>query len=305
MGSPQSTTIPLRFDNSVSVSQVRNGQQPGQILIAIGLLGLGVLALRYGDFALVWQPVPEWLPARHAVAYASGILMLLLGIGLLFRTTACGAARVLFPYLTLWACLKLPAIFVAPQIEGVWLGLGELTILLAGGWMLFCRLVEVSPNSKFRFLTGKSGMRAARIMFGLSAIPVGLSHLFYSQATANLVPAWLPYRIGLAYLTGAGQIAAGLGVLFSVLPWLAAAAEAGMITCFTLLVWLPAIAHGPKERLNWTAFFISWIIGAAAWIVAQNIPRQKETPPEKGRRSLRASQLCWSNFIDGHDHRHR
>ena len=276
MGSPQSATIPTTFENSASHSRARDGQQPGQTLMAIGLLGLGVLALRYGDFALVWQPVPEWFPARHAVAYASGILMLLLGIGLLFKASASFAARVLFPYLIVWACLKLPAIFVAPQIEGVWLGLGELTILLAGGWMLFCRLVEVSPNSKFRFLAGESGMRAARIMFGLSAIPVGLSHLFYSQATANLVPAWLPYRIGWAYLTGVGQIAAGLGVLLSVLPWLAAPAEAGMITCFTLLVWLPAIAHGAKERLNWTAFFISWIIGAAAWIVAQNIPRQKK-----------------------------
>lgn len=282
MGSPQAVTVPLCIEHSSPMPQVRDSQQPGQTLLAIGLLGLGVLALRYGDFAMVWQPVPEWLPARHAVAYASGILMLVLGMGLLFKTTASLTVRVLFPYLLLWACLKLPAIFVAPQIEGVWLGLGELTLLLAGGWMLFCRLVELSPTSKFRFLAGESGMRAARIMFGLSAIPVGLSHLVYSKATADFVPAWLPFRIGWAYLTGVGQIAAGLGVLFSVLPWLAAAAEAGMITCFTLLVWLPAILRAPKERLNWTAFFISWIIGSAAWIVAHNIVRQKRNAAREG-----------------------
>lgn len=276
MGSPQSAVVTKNLETSEPVSHFLVSQQPGQTLMAIGLLGLGVLALRYGDFAMVWQPVPEWLPARHAVADASGVLMLLLGLGLLFTTTASLSARVLFPYLILWACLKLPAIFVAPQIEGVWLGLGELTLLLAGGWTLFCRVVEVSPTSRFRFLAGESGMRAARIMFGLSAIPVGLSHLFYSKATADFVPAWLPYRMGWAYLTGVGQIAAGLGVLFSILPWLAAAAEAGMITCFTLLVWLPAILRAPKERLNWTAFFISWIIGAAAWIVAQNVWRERQ-----------------------------
>ncbi len=276
MGSPQSAVVTKNRETSEPVSHFLVSQQLGQTLMAIGLLGLGVLALRYGDFAMVWQPVPEWLPARHAVADASGVLMLLLGLGLLFRTTASLSARVLFPYLILWACLKLPAIFVAPQIEGVWLGLGELTLLLAGGWTLFCRVVEVSPTSRFRFLAGESGMRAARIMFGLSAIPVGLSHLFYSKATADFVPAWLPYRMGWAYLTGVGQIAVGLGVLFSILPWLAAAAEAGMITCFTLLVWLPAILRAPKERLNWTAFFISWIIGAAAWIVAQNVWRERQ-----------------------------
>ena len=275
MGSPQAVAVPVIVERTTTIPQVITSQQPGQTLMAVGLLGLGVIALRYGDFAMVWQPVPEWLPARHAVAYAAGIFMLLVGVGLLFRATASLAARVLFPYLILWACLKLPAVFVAPQIEGVWLGLGELTLLLAGGWMLFCRLVELPPTSKWRFLAGESGMRAARILFGLSAIPVGLSHLVYVKQTADFVPAWLPFRTGWAYLTGVGQMAAGLGVLFSVLPWLAAAAEAGMITCFTLMVWLPAIGHAPKERLNWTAFFISWTIGAAAWIVAQNLWRKR------------------------------
>ena len=274
MSAPQTGTGTL---HSADSTKAQGSQQPGRALIAIGLLGLGALALKYGDFAMVWQPVPDWLPARHAIAYACGVLMLLLGIGLLINATASLAVRILFPYLILWALLKVPAIFVAPQIEGVWLGLGELTLLLAGGWMLFCRLVNVAPDSKLRFLAGERGARAARILFGISAIPVGLSHLFYTQATAELVPAWLPFRTGWAYLTGVGQIAAGLGVLFSVLPWLAAAAEAGMITCFTLLVWLPRVVRAPHERLNWTAFFISWIIGAAGWVVAQNIPRRKLT----------------------------
>jgi hypothetical protein len=60
-------------------------------------------------------------------------------------------------------------------------------------------------------------------------------------------------------------------VLFSVLPRVAAWAEAGMISLFTLLVWAPAIVAAPRTRLPWTAFFISWVIASAAWVVAQNI----------------------------------
>ncbi len=81
----------------------------------------------------------------------------------------------------------------------------------------------------------------------VSLIPIGLSHLVYVKETVELVPAWLPYRVGWAYLTGAGQIACGLGVLFSIFPRVAARAEAGMISLFTLLVWGPAILAAPKD----------------------------------------------------------
>ena len=47
-------------------------QQPALTLFAVGMIGLGVLALVYGDFALVWQPVAAWVPGRMALAYLIG-----------------------------------------------------------------------------------------------------------------------------------------------------------------------------------------------------------------------------------------
>jgi uncharacterized membrane protein len=246
-------------------------QQPALTLFAVGMIGLGVLALIYGDFALVWQPVAAWVPGRTALAYASGVIMVVGGVGLLFQATVVWAVRILFPYLIVWALLKVPALVVAPQIEGVWLGFGEIAVLLAGGWVLFARLAEVREGSALGFLAGERGVAMARVFFGLFVIPIGLSHILYVKETAALVPSWLPYRVGWAYLTGAGQMACGLGVLFSVLPRVAAMVEAGMISLFMLLVWGPAVVAAPRVRLPWTAFFISWAIGAGAWVVAQNI----------------------------------
>ncbi len=239
------------------------------------MIGLGVLALIYGDFALVWQPVAAWVPGRTALAYLSGLIMLFGGVGLLFDATVKWSVRLLFPYLIVWALLKVPALVVAPQIEGVWLGFGELAVLLAGGWTLFAVLAGLPEGSVLSFASGERGVRVARILFGVFVIPIGLSHLIYVKATADYVPAWLPYRTGWAYLTGVGQMASGLGVLFSVFPRVAATAEAVMISLFTLLVWLPAIVAAPKTRLPWTAFFISWAIGAGAWVVAQNMVGKK------------------------------
>jgi uncharacterized membrane protein len=246
-------------------------QQPALTLFAIGMIGLGVLALIYGDFALVWQPVAPWILGRTALAYASGVIMLLGGVGLFFRVTAAWSIRILFPYLVIWSLLKVPALVVAPKIEAVWLGFGELAVLLSGGWVLFARLAGLREGSPLTSLTGESSIRIAKILFAVSLLPIGLSHLLYVKQTAELVPAWLPYPIGWAYLTGAGQIACGLGVLFSIFPRVAATAEAVMISLFTLLIWFPAILAAPRTRLPWTAFFISWAIASAAWVVAENI----------------------------------
>ena len=246
-------------------------QQPGRMLFAVGMIGLGILALVYGDFAMVWQPVAEWVPGRMALAYGFGVIMLVGGVGLLFRAMVAYSVRLLFPYLIVWMLLKVPALVVAPKMEAVWLGFGELAVLMTGGWVLFARLASLPEGSWLAFLTGEKGIRAARILFAISLLPIGLSHLVYVKQTAELVPAWLPYPEGWAYLTGLGQIASGLGVLFSILPRLAARAEAGMISLFTLLVWGPKIAAAPTARLPWTAFFISWAIAAAAWVVSQNI----------------------------------
>src|ERR1700722_19081299 len=117
----------LKFASPTAVpNYVPQSQQPGLILFAIGLIGLGVVALVVGDFAMVWQPVAPWMPGRTALAYLAGLLELSVGCGLLFRPTRAWAVRILFPGLILWASLKLPSIVVAPQMEAVWLGLGEL-----------------------------------------------------------------------------------------------------------------------------------------------------------------------------------
>jgi uncharacterized membrane protein len=270
---------------------MNRSQQPTLTVFALGMIGLGILALVCGDFALQWQPVGRWVLGRTVLAYTSGILMLFGGIGLFFEATAKWSIRFLFPYLVAWVLLKVPALIVAPQMEAVWLGFGEIAVLLTGGWVLFARLAALKKGSRLTLAIGENGMRLARILFAISLIPIGLSHLFYMKQTVELVPAWLPFRTGWAYLTGVGQIACGLGVLFSIWPRIAAISEAGMISLFTLLVWGPAIVAAPTARLPWTAFLISWAIGSAAWVMAEDI-LERENPSRRKCHSSRPHAVC-------------
>lgn len=237
------------------------------------MIALGLLGLASGDFALQWQPVPPGFAGREVLAYLVALLMISAGIGLLFRRTVAIAARVLFPYLVLWLLLKVPAIVTTPLVEGTWLGFGEIAVLAAGGWILFARLSGLAETATLGAFLGLRGVRAAQTLFALSLLPIGLSHIVYLHETAALVPGWLPFRSGWAYLAGAGHVAAGLGVLFSIFPRLAGMLEATMLSVFTVLVWVPAIIVHPDMRLDWTALVISSAISAGAWVVAASLAR--------------------------------
>ena len=199
-------------------SLFETAQQPALVLGALGLLGLGILALVYGDFALVWQPVAPWFPGRTALAYITGALEVVTALGLLFRSTSRWTVRILLPGIVLWQLLKVPDLLAGFTHEGVYLSFGETAILLAGAWTLFACLADLAPGSLFAFLTTARSLRLARLYLGLWIIPIGLSHIVYHEATVLLIPVWIPYRLFFAYLTGAGQIASGLGLIFN--AWL-------------------------------------------------------------------------------------
>jgi uncharacterized membrane protein len=254
-----------------------------RVFFALGLIGLGVLSLAYGDFALQWQPVPTWLPARTYVAYASGAIMVACGVGLLSPRTAALSSGVLLVYSLLWLLLlKLPSVVMAPLVEVNWLGFGEIAVIVAGALVLVAADRRRRESSRFAFATGANGTRIARILFALALIPIGLSHFVYAPQTTDFVPAWLPFRAGWAYLTGAAHIAAGLGVLFGVVPRLAAMLEAAMIGVFTALVWVPLVARAPTSQLQWTGFLISWTIAAAAWVVAGSLTNARPSSTSRG-----------------------
>ena len=66
-------------------------------LLAAAFIGLGIVGLISGDFALVWQRIPiADLPYRGFFAYFTAAIEFLCGLGLLFTATLRVTVRVLF-----------------------------------------------------------------------------------------------------------------------------------------------------------------------------------------------------------------
>lgn len=240
----------------------------GQLFYAAGFAVIGVLSLQARDFLLSQQPVPPGIPWRETLACISAALLLIGGAGLLLPATAKRAALVLTAFVALWVLvLQIPRALAHPLVEASWLGVGEDCTLVTGGWIIYCAVSGRSDDS----------LRIARILFGIALVPIGLSHFFYLQGAAGLVPAWMPLRVPLTAVGGAGHIAAGLAIAFGVLPRLAATLEAIMESLFTLICWLSAVISAPANREDWVNLCISTALSAAAWAVAESYGKRLET----------------------------
>jgi uncharacterized membrane protein len=248
----------------------------GRGLCAAAAAGVAVLSLTYRDFAPMWESVPLWIPGRETWVYAWGLLLLAAGIGLCFARTALPSALTIGAYQIAWAVASTPPIVSKPFGIDAWYGLFEALTSLAGTLILYGMLRWQSRGSRMP-IAAERAVRAAQVVFGLSCVFYGWSHFAYADYTASMVPTWLPWRMGFAYFTGLGHIAAGIGIITGILPRLAATLEASMMSLFGLLVWMPSLfalpppvwATPPKNQ--WSEIVVNLLLAAAAWIVAASL----------------------------------
>lgn len=257
--------------------------RPAVAALAAALIALGILGVGNGDFALVWQPVPTWVPAREVLAYTFGAASLAAGLGLLWRRTAAAAATIALAYFFLWwLLLRVPAFFASPLANAG--GLGENSVALAGALAVYAALQ--APAGRLDFLHGRPGMTLARVLLGIGLIGCGEAHFRYLGPTADFVPAWIPGHLAWAVATGSGFLAAAAAILLAVWARLAATLVTAMMAAFTLLIWLPDVVHGPADRFHWTGLAVSWTLTAAAWVVADSYRDIDWLAVHRGSRAL-------------------
>jgi len=243
-------------------------RRAGHLAYGVAVAGLGVLVLLSGSLGSIFQPVPWWVPLRQWLAYLSGALLLACGLSLLARKTTRLAALVLTVNFSLWLLLlHVPGTVAVPMVAAHWEGCGLTMALIAGGWILLA-LSSPPPAGRAARLFGQSGVGLARRLYALGMPLVGLNHFVSAQEATVYVPTWFPLRIGWVHLTGAGHVAAGLAILFGILPALASWLEAAQITAFVVLAHVPAVYAAPGDREQWGELVYAVTIAGAGWLVA-------------------------------------
>jgi uncharacterized membrane protein len=255
---------------TTSAARIRS---PAHAFFAVTMIAIGIVGLTKGAFTPTWSGVPQGFPARVALAYLCACVCLASGLGLLWHRTAAIASRILLGSFLVWMVLfRVPGIIRTPVATDPWWAAGDTAVMAAAAWVLYVWIAGAGDRGRLRFATGENGLRIAHVLFGLGLIPFGVAHFTYFQHTVNMVPGWLPWHVGVASATGGAFIVAGAAVIVGAYARLAAALVTLQLALFTLLVWVRVIvAHpSPSDRAE---FISSWVLTAAAWVVADSYRR--------------------------------
>lgn len=245
----------------------------GRVFFAIAAASLAIYSLAYGDFSPAGATLPGWIPWRETWVHLSALLLLAASVGLCFSRTALPSTLTIGAYLVVWAAIGIPRIFANPLTFGGWYGFCEALTSLASAGMLYAMLRWQSRGSQMP-IAGERAVRVAQVLFGLTCVFYGCSHFGYADYTASMVPSWLPNRLGLAYFTGLGHVAAGIAIIVGILPRLAATLETVMMSLFGLLVWVPSFFANPRPawatppQNQWSELVVNVVLAASAGIVA-------------------------------------
>jgi hypothetical protein len=225
---------------------------------------LGVIALMWHD-PDTWQTLRQiWrLPFGIPMGICLMVLLIAAGIGMQLSRTARPASVVLIAVYSGFSLACVPSIIAAPSVYAVYGSFFEQFSLLCGSIALFA---ATETNEARAAMLG----RAARLGLGACAISFTLSQTIYLQATASLVPKWIPPSQKFwAILTTIAFALAAIAILINRRARLAIRLMTLMLALFGVLVWVPLLIAHPEQHFNWSEFALTFLITGAAWMVAE------------------------------------
>ena len=222
--------------------------------------------MAYGLTTLVWHDY-HGSPALRYIVYAAAAAQIVGGAAIQFRQTAKTGAGILGLAYLIFALLTVPRIVASPQVYNSWGNFFEQFSLAIGALIAYARL---SSTWKAETLA-----RTGRVLLGICTASFTLEQAMYLDATASLVPKWLPpgqmfWAVATTVLFG---LAAG-ALLGNRMALLATRLLTLMLVLFGVIVWVPLLLADPHSHANWSEIAETFAIAGSTWILADFLSRR-------------------------------
>jgi uncharacterized membrane protein len=228
---------------------------------------MGMVGIRFGQLAGVWQPTPDFAAHWRAFPYAIAAGFLIGGLAVQWRRSQAFGGCLLAALFALFAIMWVKRILLLPFVFATWGGTAEeLSMALAG--------LIVAVGVKWTTREGRI-LEIARILFGICAIAFGFNHFFALKEASAFVPAWIPPNQEFwAVATGAADVAAGVAIISAIWATLAARLLTLMFAGFGALIWARVLVASPSDHGAWAANAVNLALIGAVWVLADALAKR-------------------------------
>ena len=211
---------------------------PGRIIFAIGIMGLGIICFISKDF-IVGRP-PAW-PAGFEVnpllAYVSGAILIISAIAIIFTKKAGLAALLIAVLIFLLSVLR-----HIPHFMNDWVNAYKSMALFGGALIIassfFKEDSDTITGSRFGRLQ-KSLVGTGLLLLATFFIACGYAHFKFAEFIKTFIPAYIPFHAFWTYFCGICLFAGGAGLLIDQTRRWAALFSGIMISGWFILLHIP------------------------------------------------------------------
>ena len=250
----------------------------GNLSFALPMAVFGALHLWGVD--LVLPLVPKYMPWRLFWAYFVGVALLAAALSIATNIQVRWSGLLFGLMMFLFMCmLEFRGALAKPGDRFGWTFVMRETSFAAGGWLL-------GANAWRRHGGGPLWSKlitVSRVVIGIAAMFYGVEHFLHPLACPGvplekLMPAWIPARTLIGYLTGAILVAAGACILLNKKTHKAAAYLGAWIVLLVLFIYGPILVAALADpsidvKIEGINYFADTLLFAGAVLaVAQATP---------------------------------
>jgi uncharacterized membrane protein len=207
------------------------------LCFAIPLAVFGALHISGADF--VMPLVPSYMPWRLFWAYFVGFALLAASLSIATKIQVRWSGLLFGIMMFIFvATLHFPGALASPRDRFAWTVVVREMSFAGGGWILAGSAMRGERKSWLVTL--------GRVLIGIAAIFFGAEHFLHPLACPGvplekLMPAWIPGRLLIGYLTGAILLVAGVGILLGKKTRMAATYLGTWIVLLVLFIYGPIL----------------------------------------------------------------
>jgi uncharacterized membrane protein YphA (DoxX/SURF4 family) len=211
----------------------------GRFIYSIGIISLATLCFISKDFIVGRPPVwPVGIKINPALAYVSGVLLIIAAIAILLRRYGRPAAFLISALIFFFSVLR-----HLPNFMNDWPNAYKAIALLGGSFIIAASFPAQRLTKDSGFKAGDR-LRTNLIIIGSICLSVffiacGYAHFKFADFIESFIPSYIPFHVFWAYFCGICLFAGGLGLLIPQTRRLAALLSGCMVLGWLILLHIP------------------------------------------------------------------